>query len=81
MYPYEHTMLWNVKKYVFWVGNGHQEGAKLQLKETLSRMTCIPLINLLSSKRPWTILTSQKEQPFAAQTNIPDVILRKFHGS
>lgn len=37
MYPYEHTMLWNVKKYVFWVGNVRQKEAKLKLKKTLSR--------------------------------------------
>lgn len=28
MYPYEHSVLWNVKKYVFWVGNVRQEEAK-----------------------------------------------------
>lgn len=26
MYPYEHTMLWNVKKYVFLVGNKPPRG-------------------------------------------------------
>lgn len=26
MYPYEHTMLWNVKKYVFLVGNKSPRG-------------------------------------------------------
>lgn len=34
MYPYEHTLLWNVKKYVFWVGNGHQKGAILSRRIT-----------------------------------------------
>lgn len=34
MYPYEHTLLWNVKKYVFWVGNGHRKGAVLSRRKT-----------------------------------------------
>lgn len=34
MYPYEHTLLWNVKKYGFWVGNGHQKGAILSRRMT-----------------------------------------------
>lgn len=67
MYPYEHRMLWNVKKCVFWVGNVRQEEAKQKIKETLSRrVTFILWINLLSRKWPLTKLTAlfQKYQSF-----------------